>query len=90
MKLPQCSFIIDDVERVEIMAQITFEEVVKLAKQLSPAEQQALITYLQRLAQQGTLGDEEWKTLLDSSKVSIPPGPNFSDRRADWYDNDGR
>lgn len=72
------------------MSQIAFDEVAKLAEQLSPAEQQALIVRLQVLAQQRTLTKDEWWTLLDSITVNVPPGPSFSDRREDWYSDDGR
>ena len=73
-----------------MMSQIAFDEVAKLAEQLSPAEQQALIVRLQVLAQQRALTKDEWWTLLDSITVNVPPGPAFSDRREDWYSDDGR
>jgi len=72
------------------MSQIAYDEVAKLAEQLSPAEQQALIARLQVLAQQRELSRDEWWTLLDSITVNVPPGPAFSDRRDDWYNDDGR
>ena len=72
------------------MAEVTYDQVVRLAEQLSPQEQKALIAHLQTISKQRELSSDEWKALLDSSKVSIPPGPNFSDRRIDWYDDDGR
>lgn len=66
------------------MSQIAYEEVAKLAEQLSPAEQQALIARLQVLARQRALSQDEWWTLLNSISVNIPPGPAFSDSREDW------
>src|SRR5689334_18065068 len=75
---------------VSAMSQITYGEVEKLAEQLSPAEQQALINHLQALAQQRALSRDEWWTLIDSITVNVPPGPAFSDRREDWYSEDGR
>lgn len=72
------------------MAQITYEEVVRLAEQLTVDEQRELIAHLEELAQHQALSAAEWDTLLISARVSIPPGPDFSDRRADWYDDDGR
>jgi hypothetical protein len=75
-----------------MMAQVkvTYEEVAKLAEQLTREEQQALIAHLQGIAQERKLSDHEWNSLIDSVKVSIPPGPYFSDKRSDWYDEDGR
>lgn len=72
------------------MSHVAFDEVAKLAEQLSPAEQQALIARLQVLAQERSLTKDEWWTLLDSITVNIPPGAAFSDRRGDWYNEDGR
>jgi hypothetical protein len=72
------------------MGQITYDEVVKLVDQLSPTEQQSLIAYLQSLAKRQSLNKEEWKALLKASVLSIPAGEPFSDRREDWYDEDGR
>ncbi len=66
------------------MSHVVYAEVEKLAEQLSPAEQQALIARLQLLAQQRALSKDEWWTLLDSITVNVPPGPAFSDRREDW------
>ena len=72
------------------MTAITFEEVARLADQLSPEDRQALITRLQERSQHRKLSPEEWNVLLNSITISIPPGPKFSDRREDWYDDDGR
>lgn len=72
------------------MADVTFEEVAKLADKLSPEDRQALITHLQERTQHRKLRPEEWNALLNSITISIPPGPKFSDKREDWYDDDGR
>ena len=66
------------------MSQIAYDEVAKLAEQLTPAEQQALMMRLQILAQQRALTKDEWWTLLDSITVNVPPGPAFSDHGEDW------
>lgn len=72
------------------MAQITYDAVARLAEQLSPGEQQALIEHLQGIARQRELSFEEWKALFDSLKIDTPIVGQFSDRRVDWYDDDGR
>lgn len=72
------------------MTYIVYDAVVKLAEQLSPEEQQALIEHLQGIAKQRQLNFDEWGVLLDSIKFNVSPGAEFSDRRADWYGDDGR
>jgi hypothetical protein len=72
------------------MAQITYEAVVKLAEQLSPEAQKALIEHLQEIAKQRELSFEEWKAILESMVIDTPIVGEFSDRRVDWYHDDGR
>jgi hypothetical protein len=72
------------------MEQIAYEAVVKLAEQLSPEAQKALIEHLQEIAKQRELSFEEWKTKFDALKIDTPVVGDFSDRRSDWYDDDGR
>lgn len=72
------------------MEQISYEAVAKLAEQLSPEAQKALIEHLQEIAKQRELSFEEWKAMLDSLKIQTPIVGGFSDRRSDWYDDDGR
>jgi len=64
------------------MAQITYEAVVKLAEQLSPEAQKALIEHLQEIAKQRELS-------FESMEIDTPLAGEFSDRRVDWY-GDGR
>ncbi len=66
------------------MSEITYNDVARLAEQLPPQEQKALIEYLQQLAQQRELNLQEWQTLLENVRVNIPPGPKFSNKRAHW------
>lgn len=72
------------------MAQITYEAVVKLAEQLSPEAQKALIEHLQEIAKQRDLSFEEWKAVFDSMVDYTPVVSDISPRREDWYDDDGR
>jgi hypothetical protein len=73
------------------MADVTFTEVLRLAEQLSPEEQAALVEYLHNLAKQRQLTVEEKKALFKSMMVDVGAVlPGYSDRRADWYDDDGR
>jgi hypothetical protein len=66
------------------MAAITYDAVFKLAEQLSPQDQQALVEHLQAIARQRQLSFEEWKALFDSIKDDTPIVADFSPRREDW------
>ena len=72
------------------MGFVTYQEVVRLAEQLTVDDQRALVDHLQGLAQQRDLTFAEWKTLFDSLKSDAELVQDFSDRREDWYDDDGR
>lgn len=68
----------------------SYEEVVKLAEQLSRPERDKLIAHLQKRAQNRKLSVEEWTALLDSITVNTPVLTEPSNRREDWYGEDGR
>lgn len=71
------------------MAGVTYEEVVRLAEQLGPLEQEALIEHLQKIAQHRQLTIEEREALLEAAVVDLGPvSPDFSFRREDWYDDE--
>lgn len=72
------------------MAHSNYEVVLHLAEQLNPQEQRALIEHLQAAVQQRELSVEEWQTVLNSLRIETPLIGEFSDRRSDWYDDDGR
>lgn len=72
------------------MEQISYEAIARLAEQLPPEAQKALIVHLQEIAKQRELSFEEWKAILDSLKIQTPIMGEFSDRRSDWYDDAGR
>ena len=73
------------------MAGITYEEVVRLAEQLAPLEQVALIDHLQLIAQRRRLTIKERKALFETLVIDLGPvSPDFSDRREDWYGDDER
>jgi hypothetical protein len=71
------------------MSEISYEEVRRMADQLSHDEREALIVYLLKERPTQKLSTEEWTALFNAS---ILPGriEGFSDRREDWYDDDGR
>ncbi len=67
-----------------------YQEVVKLTEMLSQADKDRLMQYLREKKQEQALSLEEWWARLEAVRYRIAPGPNFSDRRQDWYDDDGR
>lgn len=70
------------------MTGVSYEEVVRLAEQLGPLEQEALIEHLQKIAQQRQLTIKERKALFESLITDLGSvRSNFSDRREDWYDD---
>jgi hypothetical protein len=73
------------------MAEVTYEEVVRLAEQLTAVEQEALLEHLQKIAQHRQLTVEERKALFESLVTDLGPvSPDYSDRREDWYGDDER
>lgn len=73
------------------MAQIIYTEVVRLAEQLTPEEQDALAMHLQEIAQRRQLTKDERKALFESMIVDLGTvSSDFSFRREDWYGDDGR
>jgi hypothetical protein len=73
------------------MAAVNFEEVVHLVERLTRQEQRKLLRHLQTLADQRELTVDEKKALLDSVVIDAGPiSPHYSDRREDWYDDDGQ
>lgn len=68
-----------------------FDAVVILAEQLSDEEQRALVArLLEKRPNPNDLSYEEWEAIFDSMIMPGAPGPDWSDRREDWYGDDGR
>jgi chemotaxis regulatin CheY-phosphate phosphatase CheZ len=72
------------------MTQALYTQVIELIEQLSPIQQQALIIHLQGLSKQRELNKSEQKSLLRASILNKPIKHDVSNRREDWYDDDGR
>lgn len=73
------------------MAQVAYEQVIRLVDQLTPQEQEALVAYLQDRATHRRLTTGERRALFESMTVDLGPvSPDVSLRRADWYGDDER
>ncbi|MEP0761962.1 MAG: hypothetical protein HRF48_04415 [Chloroflexota bacterium] len=67
------------------MAEGTYQQVIRLAEQLTPQEQRALVVYLQNLRRH-RLTKEERLSLFESTITDLGPvSPDFSFRCEDWY-----
>ena len=72
------------------MVEGTYQQVIRLAEQLTPQEQRTLVAYLQILRRHG-LPKEERLSLFESMLTDLGPvSPDFSFRREDWYGDDER
>ena len=72
------------------MVEVTYQQVIRLAEQLTPQEQRALVAYLQDLRRHG-LTKEERLSLFESLITDLGPvAPDSSFRREDWYSDDER
>jgi hypothetical protein len=72
------------------MAQITYEDMMQHVEQLSADEKTRLMEYLLAVAKERQLTSEEKWALFRVSVISAPVNGDFSNRRVDWYDDDGR
>ncbi|MBX3065942.1 MAG: hypothetical protein KF726_23390 [Anaerolineae bacterium] len=70
------------------MTDITYEQVVQLADQLSPEDQVRLAEHLEMRRTEEELSDEAWESLFEDLKISVPITDKFSLRREDWYDDE--
>jgi hypothetical protein len=70
------------------MADITYDDVVKLVEQLTPAEQETLIRHLQQHTEEKQRSKDEWKRRFESVVIKLPILEEPSPRREDWYDDE--
>jgi hypothetical protein len=73
------------------MADISYDEIVRLAEQLPRAQQVELIDHLLKRAAEHPLTTEERLALLEATVIDLGQvAPDISMRREDWYGDDGR
>jgi hypothetical protein len=74
-----------------VQLSIDYEQVVALVEQLSPEQQTDLLTRLLEKSKMRQLTSQERKALLESITIDLGAVlPGYSDRREDWYGDDGR
>jgi hypothetical protein len=73
-----------------VQLKIDYEQLVSLVKQLSDAQQNALIAELLNERAQHPLNAEEKIQRLEAAKLHTPVHEIPSVRREDWYGDDGR
>jgi hypothetical protein len=73
------------------MVSIFYGEVLSLAEKLTPEERASLIRHLQEQSRKRKLSAAEFSAWLESISIDVGPlSEDWSDRREDWYGDDGR
>ncbi len=74
-----------------VQLSIDYEQLVALVEQLSPEQQTDLLARLLEKSRTRQLTSQERKALLESMTIDLGEVlPGYSDRREDWYSDDGR
>ncbi len=74
-----------------VQLSIPYETLVELVDQLDAEQKRQLVAHLSEGAQSRKLTAEEKISISRSMTLNLGPiSPNFSDRREDWYGDDGR
>jgi len=71
------------------MSSTLYSDVVRLADQLTSEEQNLLIEHL-RQPRRHELPIQEWEAVFESLRQRRPLAKDYSMRREDWHDDDGR
>jgi hypothetical protein len=69
-----------------LQLKISYDDLLELVKQLSKEQQLELLQYLQH----EILTREQKLKILQSAQIHVDVRQDPSDRREDWYDDDGR
>jgi hypothetical protein len=73
------------------MDTMSFDQIVELVERLPPQQQRTLLVHLLGKSQTRQLTNDERKSLFESMIVDLGAiSSAYSDRREDWYDDDGR
>jgi hypothetical protein len=77
-------------KKERIMSYPPFRELLKLSDLFTPEAKQEMIDYLREAAKTRKLTPEEKVWFLTNIVSHEPVVGDFSNRREDWYDDDGR
>jgi hypothetical protein len=70
---------------------VLYEEVVSLVDQLTPEEQRAIVDHVLEKPKKPKLSADEFRQWLESLAYDVGSvSTGYSDRREDWYGDDGR
>lgn len=73
------------------MSAPVYATVLELLDHLTVSEQHALFEYLQQRLPPLPLSQAEFEAALQAMTLDMGPvSPDYSDRREDWYGDDGR
>ncbi|MBL8155852.1 MAG: hypothetical protein JNM70_16840 [Anaerolineae bacterium] len=73
-----------------VQLRVEFETLLDLVDQLSDEQRQRLMRHIQQ-SEDRAVTQAEWKTLFESTVLDLGPiAGDFSNRREDWYGDDGR
>lgn len=73
-----------------VQLRVEFETLLDLVDQLSDEQRHMLMRHIQQ-SEDTAVTQDEWKTLFESTLLDLGPVvSDFSNRREDWYGDDGR
>jgi hypothetical protein len=74
-----------------VQLSIPYETLIALVEQLPPEQQQDLVLHLLERTQQHPLSTAERRMAFESMTMNLGQVSTvYSDRRQDWYEDDGR
>jgi len=75
----------DEKQELALYLQLSAQE-----RKLTLEDKAALLKHYQRIQEERDLTYEEWKSLFELTMLDVELREDFSDRREDWYGDDGR
>jgi hypothetical protein len=74
---------------VQVLIDLRYEQIVEAVDKLPLDKRRALLNYLANIERRALTNTEKHQ-VIDAVRRDIAPGIAFSDRRSDWYEDDGR
>lgn len=72
---------------VQVLVELSYEQIIEVVDKLPRDQKRELLTHLMM---DRPTNDTEWWALVEEAHINIPVIGAYSDRRDDWYDDDGR